>query len=94
MSALVTDEDFEREAARLLPGVLWAIGRAQPKEIAEKMAISLKGVVATPESPEARQRRIEESAIRFEQTAKEELRDEVKGRILARLREACQYPHV
>lgn len=88
VSGLVTDEDFEREAARLLPEVLRAIGRHQAKQISDAMAVSLKGVVAKEQSPEARQRYIEESAIRFEQTAKEELRSEVRGSIVDRLRAA------
>lgn len=93
LSALVTDEDFEREAARLLPEVLRAIGRHQAKRISDAIAVSIKGVTAQEQSPEARQRYIEESAIRFEQTATKEAREGITAQVIWKLRALASSLH-
>jgi hypothetical protein len=81
-SRLVTDEDFRREADRLLPDMLEKKGRAIGEQMLKQTMAALGGVSSASD----RRRWVDEAGRNFRRDATAQDREEMRGCIMEQLR--------
>jgi hypothetical protein len=88
VSALNTEEDFEREAQRLLPQVLEQFGRQIGETSLEEIDRAFAGTMIRPNnSPSERRRFIEEAGHNYRRDANAGDRRNILASIVAKLKE-------
>ncbi len=88
VSRLETDEDFRREAKRLLPSALEQVGTVAGEEAWNAMRKAFRGsTIKMSDSASEKRKFIQESAREYRQTADAKTKREIEAVIIEKLRQ-------